>query len=230
MSKRKGLSLEEKRKRMLDMFYEKKQVYQLKEVEKIASKEKGITSMAVKDVLQSLVDDNLVDSDRIGTSNYYWAFPSKASQARKRTLADLTNKLQESQKKQKMMKTAVEKASVGRESSTVHYTGYFSMKLCLALEMNYAPSIAEKENRTFRRVIREGIAIFQIKGELDLYKEVDPEVLEQIKTETKIAQEAANRWTDNVFSIKSWCKKKFGMEEKVLDKQFGISEDFDYIE
>ena len=35
--------------------------------------------MSVKDVLQSLVDDDLVDSDRIGTSNYFWAFPSKAS-------------------------------------------------------------------------------------------------------------------------------------------------------
>ena len=36
-------------------------------------------SMSVKDVLQSLVDDGLVDSERIGTSNYFWAFPSKAS-------------------------------------------------------------------------------------------------------------------------------------------------------
>lgn len=34
---------------------------------------------SVKDVLQSLVDDGLVDSERIGTSNYFWAFPSKAS-------------------------------------------------------------------------------------------------------------------------------------------------------
>ncbi len=36
-------------------------------------------SMSVKDVLQSLVDDDMVDTDRIGTSNYFWAFPSKAS-------------------------------------------------------------------------------------------------------------------------------------------------------
>lgn len=35
--------------------------------------------MSVKDVLQSLVDDALIDSDRIGTSNYFWAFPSKAA-------------------------------------------------------------------------------------------------------------------------------------------------------
>ena len=34
--------------------------------------------MAVKEVLQSLVDDNLVDSERIGTSNYFWSYPSKA--------------------------------------------------------------------------------------------------------------------------------------------------------
>jgi len=35
--------------------------------------------MSVKDVLQSLVDDDMVDSERIGTSTYFWAFPSKAS-------------------------------------------------------------------------------------------------------------------------------------------------------
>jgi hypothetical protein len=32
----------------------------------------GIISQSVKDVLQSLVDDNLVDTDKIGTSVYFW--------------------------------------------------------------------------------------------------------------------------------------------------------------
>lgn len=36
--------------------------------------------MTVKDVLMSLVFDGLVDSDKIGTSTYFWAFPSKAGQ------------------------------------------------------------------------------------------------------------------------------------------------------
>ena len=36
-------------------------------------------SMSVKEILQSLVDDALVDAERIGTSNYFWAFPSKAA-------------------------------------------------------------------------------------------------------------------------------------------------------
>lgn len=35
--------------------------------------------MSVKDVVQSLVDDSLIDTERIGTSNYFWSFPSKAA-------------------------------------------------------------------------------------------------------------------------------------------------------
>ena len=34
---------------------------------------------------------------------------------------------------------------------------------------------------------------------------------------------------DNVFAVKSWCKNKFGLEDSVIDKQFSIPEDFDYI-
>lgn len=45
--------------------------------------------MTVKDVLQSLVDDSMVDCERVGTSNYYWAFPSKAMHGRKRKLEEL---------------------------------------------------------------------------------------------------------------------------------------------
>ncbi|TNM85749.1 hypothetical protein fugu_008020 [Takifugu bimaculatus] len=83
MSKKKGLSLEEKRTRMMEIFFETKDVFQLKDIEKIAPKTKGISPMTVKEVLQSLVDDNMVDCERVGTSNYYWAFPSKALHARK---------------------------------------------------------------------------------------------------------------------------------------------------
>jgi hypothetical protein len=83
---KKGLSLEEKRKKMMEIFYETKDVFLLKDLEKIAPKMKGITSMSVKDVVTSLVDDGLVDTEKICTSVYFWAFPSKASQARKRKL------------------------------------------------------------------------------------------------------------------------------------------------
>lgn len=33
----------------------------------------------VKDIVQSLVDDGLVDTDKVGSSVFFWAFPSKAT-------------------------------------------------------------------------------------------------------------------------------------------------------
>lgn len=41
--------------------------FQLKELEKLGPK-KGVISQSVKDVVQSLVDDDLVSKDKIGTS------------------------------------------------------------------------------------------------------------------------------------------------------------------
>lgn len=36
-------------------------------------------SMTVKDVLQMLIDDNLVQSDKIGSGNFFWALPGAAA-------------------------------------------------------------------------------------------------------------------------------------------------------
>lgn len=52
----------------------------MKELEKTLPKAKGIVSQSVKEVLQSLVDDRLVQGEKIGTSNYFWSFPSTALQ------------------------------------------------------------------------------------------------------------------------------------------------------
>ncbi len=48
------------------------------DVEKLAVK-KGITLQTVKEVLTSLVDDDLVHQERIGASNFFWSFPSEAA-------------------------------------------------------------------------------------------------------------------------------------------------------
>ncbi|XP_069711832.1 meiotic nuclear division protein 1 homolog isoform X2 [Phaenicophaeus curvirostris] len=205
MSKKKGLSFEEKRARMMEIFFETKDVFQLKDIEKIAPKEKGITSMSVKEILQSLVDDGMVDTDRIGTSNYFWAFPSKALHSRKRKLAELESQFAENSQKKEALQKSIEKSKVGRE--------------------NTAERAALMEELSAFRQKKE-----QLKAEIEKYKECDPGVVEEMRQTNKIAKEAANRWTDNIFSIKSWAKRKFGFEESRIDKSFGIPEDFDYID
>jgi hypothetical protein len=37
----------------------------------------------------------------------------------------------------------------------------------------------------------------QMEAELERYRECDPDVIEELKQETKIAKEAGNRWTGN---------------------------------
>jgi Fe2+ or Zn2+ uptake regulation protein len=63
MGPKKGLSLEQKRERVLEIFHSNDDVFQLKEVEKEAVK-KGVVLQSVKEVVQSLVDDDLVHQVR----------------------------------------------------------------------------------------------------------------------------------------------------------------------
>lgn len=56
---KKGLSLEQKREKVLEIFHESDEVYQLKEIEKKAAA-RGVVAQSVKEVVQSLVDDDLV--------------------------------------------------------------------------------------------------------------------------------------------------------------------------
>ncbi|XP_023655043.1 meiotic nuclear division protein 1 homolog isoform X2 [Paramormyrops kingsleyae] len=204
MSKKKGLSLEEKRSRMMEIFFET-DVFQLKDIEKIAPKTKGITPMSVKEVLQSLVNDNLVDSERVGTSNYYWAFPSKAAHTRKRRLEELEKQLSEGKQRKIVLEQAIEKARVGRQDT--------EERSSLTRELH---SLREQRGR--------------LHAELETYRECDPEVVQEIRRNNITAKEAAGRWTDNVFAIKSWAKRKFGFEDGRLDKAFGIPEEFDYLD
>jgi len=66
MSRRPGLKESEKRERLLQLFWERKEVFNLKELETLANKYKGITSQSVKPILEGLVSDGLVDQDKIG--------------------------------------------------------------------------------------------------------------------------------------------------------------------
>ncbi|XP_076872515.1 meiotic nuclear division protein 1 homolog isoform X2 [Brachyhypopomus gauderio] len=190
---------------MMEIFFETKDVFQLKDIEKIAPKTKGITPMSVKDVLQSLVDDNMVDCERVGTSNYYWAFPSKALHARKRRLEELEKQHVEGGRRREVLLQAVEKAKEGRQ-------------------------LTEERASLQKELVRMREERETLQAELQKYRDCDPEVVEEMRKDNITAKEAVSRWTDNVFAIKSWAKRKFCFEDSRLDKAFGIPEDFDYMD
>ena len=70
----------------------------------------------------------------------------------------------------------------------------------------------------------------EVLQKIQKYKDCDPEVLNKLKKETTMAQEGANRWTDNIFALQSWIGKTFpAISVADLNKQFEIPEDLDYV-
>lgn len=70
---------EEKKTKLYQYMYNTGTIYNNSTIEH-AAKPTGISAMIIKNIVQALVDDNLVDTDKIGSSTYYWVFKSKLSQ------------------------------------------------------------------------------------------------------------------------------------------------------
>ncbi|XP_021202503.2 meiotic nuclear division protein 1 homolog [Bombyx mandarina] len=205
MSKKRGLSADEKKTRMLEIFHQSQDFFQLKELEKIAPKEKGITMQSVKEVIQSLIDDHLVDSEKIGTSVYFWSFPSKAKSTKKRKLQELQNEFDECTKKLKKTEEVLIAESKGREISEER------IKILSSLED------LQKQEASYKR-------------ELQKYRESDPEYIAQLRREITELKTASNRWTENVYILKSYIKNSFQIDIDALEENFNIPKDMDYIE
>ncbi|PRP81228.1 GAJ protein-like [Planoprotostelium fungivorum] len=217
MSKR-GLSLEEKRSRMRDLFiqtvrilshfdraerFHQKGVYLLKEVEKICSKEKGIVLQSVKDVLTSLVNDGMVKTDKIGTSVYFWMFPSDEANNRANAIKKLTTDIEGGKRKRDDLKNSISEATKGREESDER-----SAKIARLTEL-------EKENA-------------ELKKKLALYADNDPGLINAMEKDSENYKLAANRWTDTIWTLKSYCAN-MGVDGSSFEQNFEIPSNFDYV-
>lgn len=207
MSKKRGLSLEDKRGQLLQIFHESQDYYLLRELEKLGPR-KGVVSQTVKDVLQSLVDDDLVFKDKIGTSVYFWSLPSSAGnqlrQVRAKLEADLVNLKQQ----QAHVNLERESCRKGREDTVEREAALVELK---QMEEKYK----------------------LLKDELEVYMDNDPTVLEAIKNACEVAHAAVNRWTDNIFAIQHWCSTNFPEAKDKLElvyKEVGITEELDYLD
>ncbi|KAL0426939.1 UNVERIFIED_CONTAM: Meiotic nuclear division protein 1 [Sesamum latifolium] len=205
-SKKRGLSLDEKREKMLQIFYESQDFFLLKELEKLGPK-KGVITQSVKDVVQSLVDDDLVFKDKIGTSVYFWSLPSCAGNQLRNIHRKLDSDLQSSKKRYIELIDQCNALKKGREESVNHlpHSNFFGM--------NADSSFSQDE-------------IVQ-------YSDNDPATFETMKKAIEVAHTAANRWTDNIFTLRQWCSHNFPQAKEQLDhlyNEVGITDDFDYLE
>ncbi|KAI4380382.1 hypothetical protein MLD38_006580 [Melastoma candidum] len=83
---------------MLQIFYKSRDFFLLKELEKLGPR-KGVITQSVKDVVQSMVDDDLVSEDKIGTSVYFWSLPTCAGNQLRNVRRKLESDIQASKKR-----------------------------------------------------------------------------------------------------------------------------------
>ncbi|WVQ77336.1 hypothetical protein IAR50_007020 [Cryptococcus sp. DSM 104548] len=174
MSKR-GLSMEAKKTKMVEIFHETAEFFSLKELEKIAP-----IQQSVKEVLDDLVGDGLVTMDKIGTGNYYWALPSAAGATKKATLAKHTKELEKLETSLGETKAALDEAEQGRED-TPERQALISTLSSLQSRSQY------------------------LQAELSALGAADPVKYEKKKEAIDVCKEGAVRWTDNVMILMQYA-------------------------
>lgn len=197
------MSQEEKRKVILDIYHQTKGVYTEKEICALAVKA-GVNSGTVADINTALVDDGLVDKEKIGGSNYFWSFPGKKDRQLQISHEETLAEIERAKARLAGAQSRLADAKRGREDEN----GERAKKLARMVEL-------EKEKK-------------ELTAEFDMLKENDPQALADLEKELKLVKEAAHRWTDNIFTCKSYLTKKRGMSSKEACKLLGITSAFDY--
>lgn len=205
MSRKKGLSFEEKCTKMVELLHESLEPFNLKQLETVAQKKKGIVSKTVKDVLQMLIADGLIMTDKVGSGVYYWSFPSQV-------LIQMENKI-----------AAEEQALEGERKRKRELDDELAEVKRVRVE-------GDERTEMLGRVEELTAKEEALDAEIAKYSAIDPDALKDMYLDMKDAYLAANRWTDNIFALKSYAKNKFNMDGGVFDQAFQIPETFDYVD
>ncbi|KAK0476633.1 meiotic nuclear division protein 1 [Armillaria novae-zelandiae] len=206
------LSAEEKRVKLLEIFHETKDFYQLKELEKLGPKMKGIVSQSVKEVLQSLVDDGLVQGDKIGSSNFFWSFPSQQG-------ALIQGRLKAANEQRTVNQTQLDEIKVAIQSEkdlrveSVREGTLVKISLLMSLEKLV---LLKKE-------------LCKLDDELTAYGACDPVKLEETKRGITLAKEAAIRWTDNYSVLMSYFLRQSLVESSEIRRYLGVDDEYEDI-
>jgi hypothetical protein len=146
---------------------------------------------SVADVNISLIDDGLVEKEKIGGSNYFWSFPGK-----KDRLAQLEHQqtLEEIERLQGVLQETTSQLADAKRGREEDGEGGRAAKLKRLATMTKERTALEVEYAKL--------------------KENDPQVVADLEKELGLVTQAAHRWTDNIFQCQTYLVKKRGMEKK----------------
>ncbi|CAL6007364.1 Mnd1 [Hexamita inflata] len=200
----KGTSEEEKKIKLLNYMLETGNIYNNSTIE-TASKATGISAMIIKNIVVSLADEGLVDSEKIGASTYYWIFKSKKSQQLIQQFQQLQDENKELTSQEKILQDSVAQLKQQKQKSEQTDT-LINQKKSLNKQLQ------------------------QLQESLNNFQKYSYEQYEELKSAQETVKQQANLETDNIFALRRYLTTKFNMERSTANKQLGIDQQFDYVE
>ena len=183
MKKKRGMSLEEKRQVRLGLFKNDLSFFHYKEIEKYSVQDK-ISCMIVKEILEGLVADNFVETEKIGSSSFYWSLPSRVYSAKQKNLERLKGQIETLNGEIESTQQKIEENKALRRGTEER-----QKKLEDLDNLN-------KRTEECHKV-------------LSKFEKNDPERYDKLKKDNKILIDLYENWTDNISTIEQWLRSKF---------------------
>ena len=182
MKKKKGLSLEDKRQILLNLFKERGSYYHYKDIEKHCTQNK-ISFMIVKDLLAGITADNLLETEKIGSSAFYWSLPNRVYDAKKKQLEREQTNIENAKNEIENLKQKIEENKAIRVENDERKKN---------LE-----ELAELENqkKEYLKILKD-------------FESKDPEKYEKYINATKNMGQLNELCLDNIYTIEQWMRTK----------------------
>ncbi|CZU00312.1 hypothetical protein PFAG_05711 [Plasmodium falciparum Santa Lucia] len=199
--KKKGKSNDEKKFILYDIMLESESFFILKELESLAPK-KGIRSIFVKDLLQQLVDDDKVKSEKVGLQNVFWVLKTEESSI-------LQNKYQELMEQKRDYEEIIKKEKEEYDK--------------LMHSLKYSEEELQKQVGDVKVLLN---VLEKKKMELQDLKKTDIKQIEKMKIQNKCAVESILRWNNNIFIVKQWIQNRTDKPGDIVDRLLGVKDIF----
>ncbi|MBW0532195.1 hypothetical protein O181_071910 [Austropuccinia psidii MF-1] len=198
------VSAEEKRTRTLEFFHESNSFFILKDLIRLIPKAKGVVSQSVEDIVKELVDDGLVQTEKIGTINVYWSFPSQSSKTISKAIDALSAEYNAVNETTEEIKANLESAAKDRQAN-----------------------VEREDNLKEIQVLRQNIA--EMKAQLKKYNNCDPHNQEEKAKLCSLYKTGAEIWTENLSILMSYCRDNYRIDRHGFCAQFDLPINFEEI-
>uniref|UniRef100_A0A7S0ZPB8 Meiotic nuclear division protein 1 homolog n=1 Tax=Noctiluca scintillans TaxID=2966 RepID=A0A7S0ZPB8_NOCSC len=177
--------------------------YTLKELESLG-KSKGVIPQAVKEVVESLCADGAIINDKVGSQSIFWALPS-----------------------QELVSIATKKQRVLEEQEKYQKDlARFEAELA---ELTSQPAAESEVDEARLAAQRKECAT--LRSEVATMERCGPEKLAELEKATLMALGAANRWADNIESLRSlFLRERREVKADQFNQMFELPEEFEYLE